>query len=96
MATWISMHVFYILYITVVCVATNGQNYPRYVATHKLCWDASWQLVEGALYLAKLPVTADGKIAISAGVIAHVACSCQVVGGVCGEKLPRSCSNTTH
>ena len=41
MVTWVSMHILYILYITVACVATNGQKYPRYVEIHYLRWDAS-------------------------------------------------------
>ena len=55
------------------------------------------QLVKEVLYLAKLPVTADGKITTSTGVKSHVACLCQVRGGTCGG---RSCleaaSNYPH
>ena len=37
-----NMHVCYILSITVVCVATNGRKYSRYLEAHELLWDASW------------------------------------------------------
>ena len=34
MVIWVGMHVPYILYIAVVCVAINGQKSPRCVGTH--------------------------------------------------------------
>ena len=48
----------------------------------------SWlgcQLVEGVLYVSKLPVTADGKVTISTTKLAHVACSFHVSGGTRGK-----------
>ena len=44
-------------------------------------------LVDGVLYVAKLPVTADGKIAMSAGVLANVVCPCQVRGRTCDRRI---------
>ena len=44
--------------------------------------------MEGVLYVAKLLVTADGRVTTSAPALSHVACPCQVNGGVCGA---RSC-----
>ena len=37
-----NMHIPNILSITVVCVATNGRKYSRYLEAHELLWDASW------------------------------------------------------
>ena len=42
------------------------------------------QLVEGVLYVSKLPVTADGKVSTSATSLAHVGCVCHVSGGTRG------------
>ena len=46
------------------------------------------QLVEGVLYISKLPVTADGKVSASAPEHAHVGCVCHVSSGTRGA---RSC-----
>ena len=46
------------------------------------------QLVEGVLYVSKLPVTADGKVSASAPEHAHVGCVCHVSSGTRGV---RSC-----
>ena len=54
-----NMHVLYILSITVVCVAINDQKCPK-VCGNPLA-ALGCQLVEGVLYVSKLPVTADGK-----------------------------------
>ena len=42
-----------------------------------------YQLVEGVLYVSKLPVTADGKVSTSATSLAHVDCAYHVSGGTC-------------
>ena len=52
------------------------------------------QLVEGVLYVSKLPVTADGKVSASAPEHAHVGCVCQVSSGArgagsCREVAPK-------
>ena len=52
------------------------------------------QLVEGVLYVSKLPVTADGKVSTSATSLAHVGCVCHVSGetrgvGSCCEAAPK-------
>ena len=52
------------------------------------------QLVEGVLYVSKLPVTADGKAATSATSLAHVGCVCHVRSGTrgvgsCCEAAPK-------
>ena len=52
------------------------------------------QLVEGVLYVSKLPVTADGKVSASAPEHAHVGCVCQVSSGTrgassCKEAAPK-------
>ena len=43
------------------------------------------QLVEGVLYVSKLPVTADEKVFTSATSLSHVGCVCHVSGGTRGE-----------
>ena len=45
------------------------------------------QLVEGVLYVSKLPVTADGKVYTSALGLAHVACSYHISSGTRGEGI---------
>ena len=46
------------------------------------------QLVEGVLYVSKLPVTADGKVSTSATSLTHVGCVCHVS---CGTRGVGSC-----
>ena len=43
------------------------------------------QLVEGVLYMSKLPVTADGKVSTSTTRLKHVAFSFHVSGGTRGK-----------
>ena len=52
------------------------------------------QLVEGMLYVSKLPVTADGKVSASAPEHAHVGCVCHISSGTrgagsCREAAPK-------
>ena len=52
------------------------------------------QLVEGVLYVSKLPVTADGKVSASTTEHAHVSCVCHVSSGTrgvrsCDEAAPK-------
>ena len=52
------------------------------------------QLVEGVLYISKLPVTADGKVSASAPEHAHVGCVCHVSGGTRGAGSCREAAPT--
>ena len=83
-----NMHVLYILSITVVCVLCGYQwlKVPKVYGSPLTALGC--QLVEGVLYVGKLPVTADGKVSTSVPAIKHMACPYHVCRGTCGA---RSC-----
>ena len=64
MVIWVGMHTPYVLYIAVVCVVIQCHASLR--GSGNPLAALGCQLVEGVLYVSKLPVTTDGKVSTSA------------------------------